>query len=89
MYISSLRQSVTSMTVKILQLMKKKLQLMKSDEQCELFWSLSNTKARALEVPEPILPLRHKRPKHLEVGNADSAFPDSAKCWYKTVYFIL
>ena len=52
-------QSVGSMTVKI-------LQLMRSDEQFELFWSFFSAKARALEVSEPILPRRRKMPKRLK-----------------------
>ena len=42
-------QSVASMKVKT-------LQSMRSDEQFEMFWSIVNKKARALEVSEPILP---------------------------------
>ena len=73
-------QSVASMTVKT-------LQLIRTDEQFESFGSIVNTKARALEVSEPILPRRCKRPKRFEVGNADPEFPDSAKSLYKSVYF--
>ena len=49
-------QSVASMTVKT-------LQLLRSDEHFDLFWSTVNMKAKALEISEPILPRKRKRPK--------------------------
>ena len=73
-------QSIASMTVKT-------LQRLRTDEQYDIFWSIVNQKAKALEISEPILPRKRKRPKRYEVGDADPHFPDSVKSFYKSVYF--
>lgn len=73
-------QSIASMTVKT-------LQLMRSDEQFDLFWSSVNEKAKALDIPEPTLTRKRKRQKRFEMGEAESHFPESPKSFYKSIYY--
>lgn len=73
-------QSISAMTVKT-------LQLMRSDTQFDMFWANVNHKATALEVSEPSLPRKRKRPVRYEDGEASPEFPDSVKSFYRSIYF--
>lgn len=73
-------QLVSTMTIST-------LKLMRSDEQFDMFWSKVTQKAKELDICEPVLPRRRKRPARYEDGQAEHFFPDSPKSFYKAVYF--
>ena len=53
-----------------------------------LFWSNINLKRRDLDVMEPSLPRKCKRPPHYEVGNAEAEFHDTVEIYYQAIYTI-
>ena len=64
--------AVSSLTVKT-------LEKMRSDDHFNLFWEIVTHKANALEVSEPSLPCRRKRPACYESGSAIPEFVDNAQ----------
>ena len=73
-------QSITSLTVKT-------LQLIRNDNSYELFWELLLRQASQCNIAEPVLPRRRKVPKRFEHGTAEAEFPSSPKSYYKRIYF--
>ncbi|XP_011402633.1 PREDICTED: zinc finger MYM-type protein 1-like [Amphimedon queenslandica] len=73
-------QSVPAMTVST-------LELMRSDEQFDMFWSKVTKKANELELSEPVLPCKRKRPVRYEDGQVEAYYPDTPKSLYKAMYF--
>ena len=73
-------QSVSAMTVST-------LELMRSDQQFDMFWSKVTQKANELEIGEPVLPRKRKRPVRYEDGQGEAYYPDTPKSLYKVVYF--
>ena len=73
-------QSITSLTVKT-------LQLMRNDNSYDLFWELLLYQASQCDVTEPILPRQRKMPKRYEQGTAEAEFLSSPKSYYKRIYF--
>ena len=72
-------QSVSAMTVAT-------LKLMRSDEQFDMFWALVTARAKELDIGEPVLPRKRKRPGRYEDGQAQPYFPSTPKSLYQTVY---
>ena len=72
-------QSVSAMTVAT-------LKLMRSDEQFDMFWALVTARAKELDIGEPVLPRKRKRPGRYEDGQAQPYFPSIPKSFYQTVY---
>ena len=73
-------QAVSSLTAKT-------LEKMRSDDHFNLFWETVTHKANALEVSEPSLPRRRKRPARYESGSATPEFVDNAQDYFLQIYF--
>lgn len=75
-------QDVASLTVKT-------LLSSRSEEKFACFWKYINHLAIAkdLEVDDPKLPRRRKRPKRYESGLAEAEFPTSVEGYYRKIYF--
>ena len=71
--------AVSSLTVKT-------LEKMRSDDHFNLFWETVTHKANALEVSEPSLPRRRKRPARYESGSATPEFVDNAQDYFRQIY---
>ena len=71
--------AVSSLTVKT-------LEKMRSDDHFNLFWKTVTHEANALEVSEPSLPRRRKRPARYESGSATPEFVDNAQDYFHQIY---
>lgn len=79
-YISAVEgQSVSKMSVKT-------LEVMRSDTQFDLFWSKVFREASHLDVDDPTIPRKRKRPTRFESGNATQSFPESPKDYFRHIY---
>ena len=72
-----------------LQMSIQTLQKLRSESQFDLFWLKINRNATELDIPEPSLPRKRKRPSQFESGNAPPEFPESPKLHYRQLYFNL
>lgn len=63
------------------------LELMRSDQQFDMFWSKVTQKANELEISEPVLPRTSKQPVRYEDGQGEAYYLDTPKSLYKVVYF--
>ena len=63
------------------------LQGMRTDENFVLFWQKVNQMASTLEVSDPILPLKRKVPKRLEISSAPPGYCSEPKDHYRRIYF--
>ena len=80
-YISAVEgQSIAQMSIQT-------LQKLRSESQFDLFWLKINRNATELDIPEPSLPRKRKRPSRFESGNAPPEFPESPKLHYRQLYF--
>ena len=78
-YISAVEgQSVAKMSVKTLKVM--------SDTQFDLFWSKVLREASRLDVDDPTLRRKRKRPTRFELSNATPSFPESPKDYFRLIY---
>ena len=64
----------------------KTLEKMRSDDHFNLFWETVTHKANALEVSEPSLPRRRKRPARYESGSATPEFVDNAQDYFRQIH---
>lgn len=60
---------------------------MRTDENSDLFWDLTEQTRESLDVNEPVLPRRRKRPRQYEDGMAEPSFADDVKLHYRHIYF--
>ena len=72
-------QQIAAMSVKT-------LQLLRSDENFECFWSQTVSGAHERDVSDPVLPRRKKAPKCYEIGTEGSN-PERVDDYYRCVYF--
>ena len=63
------------------------LQSIRSDEKFDLFWNLTQKRASELDVNEPTLPRKRKRPKRYDSGTSTGDFPSTVENHYKKIYF--
>lgn len=63
------------------------LKSIRSDEKFLLFWKVIKQKASSLNVNEPTLPRKRKRPRRYEDGASDGDFPESVEDLYRRTYF--
>ena len=61
-------QQIAAMSVKM-------LQLLRSDENFECFWSKTVSGAHKCDVSDPVLPRRRKAPKRYEIGTGEGSNP--------------
>ena len=61
------------------------LESLRNEANFTLFWSNVNLKRWNLNVMEPSLPRKRKRPAHYEVGNADTEFYETVECQYRQI----
>ncbi len=63
------------------------LQSMRSDENFTLFWSLVKLKGSELNVNDPTMPRRRKRPRRYDDGSHSGDFPSTVEDYYRQIYF--
>ena len=63
------------------------LQRMRTDRDFELFWELSRSTQKLLNVDDPVLKRNRKRPRSYEDGSAEHFFFDTPELFYKQIYF--
>ena len=63
------------------------LDSLRTEAKFTLFWSNVNLKMRDLDVMEPSLPRKHKRPPRYEVGNAEAEFHETVGDQYRQIYY--
>ena len=73
-------QAVSSLTVKT-------LEKVRSDDHFNSFWETVTHKVNALDVSEPSLPRRRKRPACYEPESATPEFVDNAQDYFHQIYF--
>ena len=73
-------QQITAMSVKT-------LQLLRSDENFECFWSKTVSGAHECDVSDPVLPRRRKALKRYEIGTGEGSNPERVEDYYRCVYF--
>lgn len=62
------------------------LEKIRGDSDFDLFWCLVLSTQKQLDVEEPVLQRRRKRPRRYEDGSAGSTFSDP-KSYYRSVYY--
>ena len=72
-------QKVAKMTVKV-------LEALRTEANFTLFWSNVNLKRRDLDVMQPSLPRKRKRPARYEVGNGEAKFHETVGDQYRQIY---
>ena len=73
-------QKIADMTVRT-------LQSIRSDDKFLLFWKLITQKASDLNIDEPELPRRRKRPRRYEDGASEGDVPESVENLYRRTYY--
>ena len=73
-------QQVAAMSVKT-------LQLLRSDENFECFWSKTVSGANERDVSDPVLPRRRKAPKRYAIGTGEGSNPERVEDYYRCAYF--
>ena len=73
-------QNVMKTTVKV-------LESLRTEANFTLFWSNVNLKRKDLDVMEPSLPRKRKRPARYEVGNAEAEFRETVEDQYRQIYY--
>uniref|UniRef100_A0A1X7U3K3 DUF4371 domain-containing protein n=1 Tax=Amphimedon queenslandica TaxID=400682 RepID=A0A1X7U3K3_AMPQE len=68
-------------------LLKHSDNLSKTLQHCFMSASEVTKKANELELSEPVLPRKRKRPVRYEDGQVEAYYPDTPKSQYKAVYF--
>ena len=63
------------------------LQSIRNDESYELFWEEVTSTAEQVDVDEPLLPRRRRRPKRFDDGMSEGAHHDTPKDLYRQEYF--
>ena len=71
-------QNVAKMTV---------LESLRTEANFTLFWSNVNLKRRDLDVMQPSLPRKRKRPARYYVGNAEAEFHENVEDQYRQIYY--
>lgn len=65
----------------------KVLEKMREEEAFDLFWELVLTTQRELDVSDPVLPRKSKRPRCYEDGAAEPFFHEEPKDYYRSIYY--
>ena len=73
-------QQIAAMTVKT-------LQSLRTDNNFDLFWTKAETVRQKLDVNEPELPRKRKRPRRFEDKNAEPEFSSDCKQHFRRQYF--
>ena len=73
-------QNVMKMTVKV-------LESLRTEANFTLFWSNVNLTRKDLDLMEPSLPRKRKRPARYEVGNAEAEFRETVEDQYRQIYY--
>ena len=60
---------------------------MRINEGYKLFWQATVKKSEELLVAEPMLPRKHKTPRHLEVGTSEGTMPATPEDHYRAIFF--
>ena len=68
-------------------LCNKVLAAIRTEECFVLFWSLVKQTQSSLEISEPVLRRRRKRPRRIDDGTAEYSFPVSVEEHYRCIYF--
>ena len=74
------RQNVAKLRVKV-------LGSLRTDGNFTPFWSNVNLKRRNLDVMEPSLPRKRKRPTRYDVGDAEANFHGIVEDQYRQIYY--
>ncbi|XP_065903857.1 zinc finger MYM-type protein 1-like [Dysidea avara] len=72
---------------KVAQMTVQTLQSIRNDESFHLFWEKVSLFANSLEVDDPQLPRRRKRPNRYEEGTSTGDFPSNPKEVFRPQYF--
>lgn len=63
------------------------LQLIRSDEQFNVFWKYLEQRLSKIDVSPPALPRRRKAPRRLEVGEGAPEYAATVEDHYRRIYF--
>ena len=72
---------------KIADITVRSLNSIRTDDNFSLFWKLIKQKSSNLNINEPVLPRRKKRPRRYEDGASEGKFPESLEDLYRCTYF--